>query len=138
MAFLLGAFLGTERERRHKPAGVRTHALVSMGAALFTIISAYGFAEFAGLKSYGNMDPARVAAQIVAGVGFIGAGLIFKEQSNVRGLTTAASIWLVAAIGTGVGAGLYVPVLLSAFLAFAALKYDDMLRRLGKGDDSND
>ncbi|MTI84238.1 MAG: MgtC/SapB family protein [Firmicutes bacterium] len=135
LSFFLGALVGIEREKRHKPAGVRTHALVSMGAGLFTVISAYGFAEFAGMPHYGNMDPARVAAQIVSGVGFIGAGLIFKNRDNVRGLTTAASIWMAAAIGTGVGAGMYAPVMASTALALIALKFNSVLKRFGMADE---
>jgi putative Mg2+ transporter-C (MgtC) family protein len=131
LAFFAGILLGLEREKRHKPAGLRTHALVSMGAALFTIISAYGFTEFVGLPQYGNMDPSRIAAQIVAGVGFIGGGIIFKEKNRVRGLTTAASIWLTAGVGTGIGAGMYTPMLVAVVLAIITLKLDRVIKRLG-------
>lgn len=135
LAFFMGILLGMEREKRHKPAGLRTHALVSMGSALFTIISAYGFAEFRGIPQYGNMDPARIAAQIVAGVGFIGGGIIFKEKNRVRGLTTAASIWLTAGVGTGIGAGMYLPMLAAAALAIITLRLDLITKRWGYEED---
>lgn len=100
MATALGAIIGYQRERAAKPAGLRTHVLICVGAALFTIASLYGFGDVA--------DPARVAAGIVAGVGFLGAGAIIRrDEGLVAGLTTAATIWAVAAIGLAVGAGLY-------------------------------
>ncbi|MBA7676490.1 Protein SapB [subsurface metagenome] len=99
-AAAMGAIIGYQRERAAKPAGVRTHVLICAGAALFTIASLYGFGAVA--------DPARVAAGIVAGVGFLGAGAIIRrDEGLVAGLTTAATIWAVAAIGLAVGAGLY-------------------------------
>ena len=136
LAFFAGILLGAEREKRHKPAGLRTHALVCMGTALFTIISAYGFRQFAGIPPYGNIDPARIAAQIVTGVGFIGGGIIFKEKAHVRGLTTAASLWLTAGVGTGIGAGMYLPVLLATGLAIVTLRLDRLIKRcdLDSGD----
>ena len=96
----LGAIVGLERELRRQPAGFRTHALVSLGAAIFTVVSAYAFS---GIGS----DPTRIAAQIVSGLGFIGAGTIIQSRGGVRGLTTAASLWAVAGIGMASGAGLY-------------------------------
>lgn len=135
LAFLVGAIIGAERKSRHKPAGLRTHALVGLGAALFTIISTYGFLEFSGPPYFRtNMDPARIAAQIVVGVGFIGGGLIFRDVNKVSGLTTAASIWLTAGLGTGIGAGMYFTVLIAAVLGFIALRLNRVLRRLGFGD----
>jgi len=135
LAFLVGAVIGTERKIRHKPAGLRTHALVGLGAALFTIISVYGFLEFSGPPYFRtNMDPARIAAQIVVGVGFIGGGLIFREDNKVSGLTTAASIWLTAGLGTGIGAGMYFTVLIATILAFIALRLNRILKRLGFDD----
>lgn len=101
LAVVLGTAIGFERERAGKPAGLRTHVLVCIGAALFTVASVYGFGE--------NGDPARVAAGVVAGVGFLGAGTIIRTGEGVlAGLTTASSIWAVAAIGLVAGAGLYV------------------------------
>lgn len=105
LAFALSAAIGIERERRLKSAGLRTHILVGLGSALFTLVSAYGFAPL-GLPT---TDPSRIAAQIVTGIGFLGAGVIFVNRGNVVGLTTAASIWVTAAIGMACGAGL--PVL---------------------------
>jgi len=99
LASLLAGLVGYEREQADKPAGFRTHILVGMGAALFTVVSVYGFA--------GGSDPARVAAQIVTGIGFLGAGTIFRSEGLVLGLTTAASIWAVAAIGMAVAVGMY-------------------------------
>jgi putative Mg2+ transporter-C (MgtC) family protein len=102
----LGAVIGVERELRERGAGLRTHLLVCVGSALFTVVSAYGFREFivAGANS-GRIDPTRIAAQIVTGVGFLGAGAIIRQGFSVRGLTTAATLWLVAAIGMAAGAG---------------------------------
>ena len=100
MAATLGAIVGYQRERAAKPAGLRTHILICVGAALFTIASLYGFGDVA--------DPARIAAGIVAGIGFLGAGAIIRrDEGLVAGLTTAATIWAVAAIGLAAGAGLY-------------------------------
>jgi putative Mg2+ transporter-C (MgtC) family protein len=98
VAVVLGGIIGYEREQAAKPAGVRTHGMVCLGAALFTVISLYGFGE--------TGDPARVAAQIVSGIGFLGAGLILRQRGNVLGLTTAASLWVTAAIGVAIGVGM--------------------------------
>lgn len=104
-AFLLSAAIGIEREIRHKSAGLRTYTIVGTSAALFLLISKYGFMN---VLSEGRivLDPSRVAAQIVAGIGFIGAGLIFVHEDKVMGLTTAATVWLVTGIGMACGAGL--------------------------------
>lgn len=106
-ALLFSALIGLERQLRAKDAGLRTHALVGLGAALFMLVSGYGFPEFLG-DGKTAMDPTRVAAQIVSGIGFLGAGMIVVRSSAVRGLTTAASIWLVAAIGMACGGQLYI------------------------------
>ena len=101
LATALGAIIGYQRERAGKPAGLRTHILICAGAALFTVASLYGFGAAA--------DPARIAAGIVAGIGFLGAGAIIRRgEGIVAGLTTAATIWAVAAIGLAAGAGLYI------------------------------
>lgn len=106
VAALLGSLVGFERERLLWAAGIRTHMLVCVGACLFMIVSAFGFADsLAG--DHVALDPSRAAAQVVSGVGFLGAGAILARGEVVRGLTTAASIWTVAAIGLGVGGGLY-------------------------------
>ena len=99
LATILGGLIGWEREHAHRPAGLRTNMLVSLGAALFTILSLHGF----GLQT----DPSRVAAQIVTGIGFLGAGTLLRTGEWVRGLTTAAGLWTVAAIGMAVGVGFY-------------------------------
>lgn len=100
LAGALGAVIGFQRTRAHKPAGIRTHSLIAIGAALFTVASALGFPE---------ADPTRIAAGIVTGVGFLGAGAIIRREGGlIGGLTTAASIWVVAALGLAAGMGLYV------------------------------
>jgi len=108
LALLLSATIGLDRELRQKSAGLRTYTLVGLGSALFMLISKYGFFDVLDNQN-AVLDPSRVAAQIVSGIGFIGAGLIFVRQDAVRGLTTAAGVWLVAAIGAAAGASL--PVL---------------------------
>lgn len=107
LAFVLSAAIGMERERRQRDAGLRTQAIVGVAAALFTLVSKYGFADVIGPDV--RLDPSRIAAGIVSGIGFIGGGLIFVRQDAVRGLTTAAAVWLTAAVGMAAGAGL--PVL---------------------------
>jgi len=106
LAFVLCALVGVEREIRQKSAGLRTHTLVGVSAALFMLISKYGFTDV--LSREVILDPSRVAAQVVSGIGFIGGGVIFMRRDVVRGLTTAASIWFAAAIGMACGAGLFV------------------------------
>jgi putative Mg2+ transporter-C (MgtC) family protein len=118
----LGAAVGFERELRDREAGIRTHLLVSLGSALFTIVSAFGFHEF--LVAGGNVvraDPTRIAAQIVTGIGFLGAGAIIREGMSVRGLTTAATLWVVAGIGMASGAGYYWPAVAATLLTIFAL-----------------
>jgi putative Mg2+ transporter-C (MgtC) family protein len=108
VAAALGGAIGVERELRERQAGLRTHLVVCVGSALFTIVSAYGFRDF--LVHGGSLvrtDPTRIAAQIVSGIGFLGAGAIIRQGLSVRGLTTAATLWLVAAIGMASGAGYY-------------------------------
>jgi putative Mg2+ transporter-C (MgtC) family protein len=104
VAASLGGAIGLERELRERQAGLRTHLVVCVGAALFTLVSAYGFED---IVSAGRVvaDPTRIAAQIVSGIGFLGAGAIIRQGLSVRGLTTAATLWLVAAIGMASGAG---------------------------------
>jgi putative Mg2+ transporter-C (MgtC) family protein len=123
---VLCGLIGLERETRDQPAGFRTHILLGLGAALFTLVSAYGFPEFsrAALESNGRgvqFDPTRIAAQIVTGVGFLGAGAIIRRGADVRGLTTAASIWSAAAIGTAAGAGFYFGAVATTVVVLATL-----------------
>ena len=105
VAATLGSLIGFERERLLWAAGIRTHMLVCVGACLVMIVSAYGFNDV--LSDHVVLDPSRVAAQVVSGIGFLGAGSILLRGSVIRGLTTAASIWTVAAIGLAIGGGLY-------------------------------
>ena len=106
LAAALGSVIGLERERLLWAAGLRTHMLVSVGSTLVMIVSAYGFAGVVNTPGV-SLDPSRVAAQVVSGIGFLGAGTILLRQEVIRGLTTAASLWAVAAIGLAVGGGLY-------------------------------
>ena len=128
-AFVLCSLIGLEREVRRKSAGLRTHALVGLGAALFVLVSKYGFLDVVGQSV--AFDPSRVAAQIVSGIGFLGAGLIFVRRDAVRGLTTAAVVWLTAAVGAACGAGL---LLLGATVTaghyVAVVVYPFLVRRL--------
>jgi len=118
LAGALGGFVGLERELRGYPAGIRTLALVAIGAALFTEMS----------QNFGP-DSGRVAAQIVTGIGFIGAGLIFREGYTVRGITTAATIWAAAAMGMAVGVELYIVAIATAVLLFVVLEARPLTRR---------
>jgi len=130
LALVLSASIGLEREIRQKNAGLRTHTLVGVGAALFMLSSKYGFTDVLqpGLIV---LDPSRMAAQIVSGVGFLGAGLIFVRRDSVRGLTTAASIWVTAAIGAASGAGLAILALLATGIYFlVVLAFPVAVRRL--------
>lgn len=104
LAFALSLAIGVERSRRQKSAGLRTHVLVCLGSAMFTLVSAYGFESVLGPDAI--VDPSRIAAQIVSGIGFLGAGVIFVRHNVVNGLTSAATIWMVAAIGMACGAGM--------------------------------
>jgi putative Mg2+ transporter-C (MgtC) family protein len=116
----LGGAIGIERELREREAGFRTHLLVSVGAALFTIVSAYAFHDF----RYGHgitYDPTRIAAQIVTGIGFLGAGAIIRQGLSVRGLTTAATLWVVAAIGMASGAGYYSAAVITTLAVLISL-----------------
>jgi putative Mg2+ transporter-C (MgtC) family protein len=116
LAFTLGAGIGFQRERAGKTAGVRTHILVSSGAALFTLVSIYGFSGTV-------VDISRVAAAVVVGVGFIGAGVIFRgrQEEEVAGLTTAATIWVTAAIGLAAGAGMYLVSVIATAITVGVL-----------------
>ena len=114
LAAVLGGLIGAEREYRGKVAGTRTHLLVALGAALMMLVSRYGFG--------GQGDPGRVAAQIVSGIGFIGAGAIMVDRHSVHGLTTAAGIWVAAGIGMATAAGLYVLALATTALSLVGLE----------------
>jgi len=113
LAAIMGGIIGFERKRVHKPAGIRTLMLVSMGSALFTIVSTTILL---------NQDPSKIIAGIVTGIGFLGAGTIFREKDSVKGLTTAASMWAVAAIGITAGLGEYFLMVISTLLIIAILQ----------------
>lgn len=119
VASFLGALVGLERESSHRPAGLRTHTLVAMGSALVMILSKEAFQTFLP----GSWDPGRLAAQVVSGIGFLGAGTILREGVTVRGLTTAASLWVVAGIGLAIGAGFYAAGIAATLLATFILFY---------------
>lgn len=123
VAALLGGLIGLEREYRAKEAGFRTHFLVALGSALFMIVSAYGFGDSLN-NELQRWDVSRVAAQVVSGIGFIGAGtIIFRKDSNVvSGLTTAAGVWVVAAIGLACGGGLYKLAIASTLMVLVGLE----------------
>lgn len=115
LGFILSGLVGLEREVSLKPAGLRTHILVGLGSTLLTILSLHGFP---------NSEPSRVAASIIIGIGFLGAGTIIKSKQKVIGLTTAASLWVVASIGMVTGAGFYLLALVVTILAYLVLKLD--------------
>jgi putative Mg2+ transporter-C (MgtC) family protein len=122
LAAFLGGAIGLERELREREAGLRTHLLVSLGAALFTMISAYAWTDWTFSTPQGLVfDPTRIAAQIVTGIGFLGAGAIIRQGFSIRGLTTAATLWLVAAIGMASGAGYWQAALIATVGAIVTL-----------------
>ena len=116
VATALGSIIGLDREYRTKAAGFRTHVLVALGSALFMIISVHGFDDLPKDQMTLRMDPARIAAQVVTGIGFIGAGTIIFRKNVVKGLTTAAGMWVTAAIGLACGVGMYVLAIVSTLL----------------------
>lgn len=122
LAALLGGLVGLERERKNWAAGLRTHMMVCLGAALIMIVSSFGFSDILGTENV-NLDPSRVAAQVVSGIGFIGAGAILfrKTAGTVRGITTAAGLWTVAAIGLATGGGMYFAAFITTVLAVLIL-----------------
>lgn len=128
-SFVLSGIIGLERELRQKSAGARTHILVGMGSALFTLVSAYGFTHVLGDDVV--LDPSRIAAQIVTGIGFLGAGVIFVRRNLISGLTTAASVWVTAAVGMACGAGMPLIAALTVVLYVVAVTLvTPLVRRL--------
>jgi putative Mg2+ transporter-C (MgtC) family protein len=122
VAAVLTGTIGLERELRERAAGLRTHMLVGTGSALFTIVSAYGWVDFTFSQESGiTLDPSRVAAQVVTGIGFLGAGAIIRQGASIRGLTTAAGLWVVAAIGMAAGAGYYSAALIGTGIVLVGL-----------------
>ncbi|MDD2282097.1 MAG: MgtC/SapB family protein [Eubacteriales bacterium] len=120
LAVIFGSVIGLERELHNHPAGFRTHILVCTGSALFTLVS---------VNSFGNADPSRVAAQIVSGIGFLGAGTILREGATIRGLTTAASLWSVAGVGMAIGTGYYLGAILTTVLMVVVLFFFSFLEQ---------
>ena len=132
---MLGGLIGLEREYRAKEAGFRTHFLVALGSAVFMIVSAYGFSDVALSDTTGRWDVSRVAAQVVSGIGFIGAGtIIFRKAENiVSGLTTAAGLWVTAAIGLACGGGMYVLSIATTLMVLLGLEaFNFFLRKIDK------
>jgi len=120
LAVILGGVVGFERERQNRPAGFRTHILVCVGSTLVMLVSVYGFrGELAFIGD--GVDPSRIASQVVAGVGFLGAGTILRHRNSVTGLTTAASLWIVSAIGLAVGIGFYLGAILATMMVLLSL-----------------
>lgn len=127
LGFILGGAIGLERSRKGQIAGLRTFALIAMGATLAMLISIYIPQEYMGLK---NGDPGRIAAQVVSGVGFLGAGAIIQMKGSVRGLTTAAGIWMAACIGLAVGAGMYlIAIVATVLIIFVLLNIETLEQR---------
>jgi putative Mg2+ transporter-C (MgtC) family protein len=122
LSCFLGGLIGLERESLNRPAGLRTYTLVCMGAALVMMVSKFGFTDQAGWQSLA-LDPSRIAAQVVSGIGFLGAGTILREGPTIKGLTTAAGLWLVAGVGLAVGAGLYLAAAVTTGMALLVLVY---------------
>ena len=127
LATLLGAIIGAEREYTHRPAGIRTHMLVALGACAVMLTGQMIFCQYFPLGA--SPDPARLAAQVIAGVGFLGAGTILREGSSIRGLTTAASVWSVACLGVAVGAGFYIVGLVGLVLMLLTLVTMERLQK---------
>ena len=123
LAMFLGGIIGAERERKNRSAGFRTHILVTVGSCMFMIVSISMPMMISTMPNgiVNNADPGRIAAQVVSGIGFLGAGAIIQDKGKVRGLTTAASLWVVAAIGLAVGAGMYVTAISTTFFLFLIL-----------------
>lgn len=136
LAALAGGIIGFEREMHGRPAGLRTHLLVTVGSCLMMIISEAFHLKYGdlGMESAVRIDPSRTAAQIIAGIGFLGAGVILKEGINVRGLTTAASLWVVAGLGMAFGMGLFGPAAITTLLAFFSLFFLKKLEPVIKKD----
>ena len=134
LSMVLGATVGYERKRKGQPAGLRTFSLIAMGATLAMLVSIYVCQEYVGLK---NGDPGRIAAQVITGVGFLGAGAIIQMKGSVRGLTTAAGIWMASILGLAVGVGLYVVSIISTLLIlFVLVKLEEFEHKHDMGSES--
>ena len=121
LASFFGALIGFERERKHRAAGIRTHMLVGLGSSLAMIVSAFGFSDILG-TAFVKLDPSRIAAQVISGIGFIGVGtILLLRQGTIRGLTTAAGLWTVAGIGLATGGGMYLAATATTLIALIIL-----------------
>ena len=131
IAAILGGIIGWERHRRGRPAGLRTHLLVCIGVTLMMLVSEHIFVQYQshGHNSILRVDPARIAAQVVTGIGFLGAGTIMRSHASIRGLTTAASLWVVAGIGLAVGSGFILPAFFTTVLTIAILTLNDFVEK---------
>ena len=130
-AAILGGIIGWERHRRGRPAGLRTHLLVCIGVTLMMLVSEHIFVQYQshGHNSILRVDPARIAAQVVTGIGFLGAGTIMRSRASIRGLTTAASLWVVAGIGLAVGSGFILPAVFTTVIAIAILTLNALVEK---------
>ncbi len=134
LSMLLGSIVGFERKRKGQSAGIRTFALISMGATLAMLLSIYVPQEYLGLK---NGDPGRIAAQVLSGIGFLGAGAIIQMKGSVRGLTTAAGIWMVATIGLAIGVGMYmISIIATGLIMFILVLLENFEHRINVGSES--
>lgn len=134
LSMLLGSIVGFERKRKGQTAGVRTFALIAMGATLAMLLSIYVPQEYMGLK---NGDPGRIAAQVLSGIGFLGAGAIIQMKGSVRGLTTAAGIWMVATIGLAIGVGMYlISIIATGLIMFILVLLENFEHRINVGSES--
>ncbi|MEG0370959.1 MAG: MgtC/SapB family protein [Clostridium sp.] len=131
LALILGGVIGGERENKSRPAGLRTHMLVCIGATLVQITAINYYHNFSGTF---NVDPMRLGAQVISGIGFLGAGTIIKEGASIRGLTTAASIWVVGCLGLTIGSGLYIEAIAGTLFLYISLKcFKSLEGRLSRG-----
>jgi putative Mg2+ transporter-C (MgtC) family protein len=126
LAFIAGAIIGFERASKHQVAGLRTHILIAVGATLLMLLSIWIPQEFLGMK---EGDPGRIAAQVVSGIGFLGAGAIIRLGNNIKGLTTAASLWLIAAVGLAIGAGMFAAAGFAELLSLFTLVFMDIFEK---------
>ena len=131
VAAILGGIIGWERHKRGRPAGLRTHLLVCIGVTLMMLVSEHIFLKYQGYghNSVLRIDPARIAAQVVTGIGFLGAGTIMRSRTSIRGLTTAASLWVVAGIGLAVGSGFILPAIFTTVIAMAILTLNSLVEK---------
>ncbi len=131
IAAILGGIIGWERHKRGRPAGLRTHLLVCIGVTLMMLVSEHIFLKYQGYghDSVLRIDPARIAAQVVTGIGFLGAGTIMRSRASIRGLTTAASLWVVAGIGLAVGSGFILPAIFTTVIAMAILTLNSLVEK---------